>query len=414
MKRFKGIVIAYMMITIATINAQEKKVRINSITPNTIELTRGINGENKKSYLLEDSLVRTWSNYALVEEIGGLSALISNYASEIFILKDDSALQRGWPTPHYALQNSAYAIYDGKIYGYGGYGFWTSKNILRYWTDEKGWVPILTSDTSEALSPSHNSVLVIRDTTAYIFGGEATDSRNPFIRSANKLIQIVNLNTREVTKTDISYELNQANLVMENDTLVIFKGIGKLFAYNLVNKKITETTINEELDLALQIKIGTADFEKIIAEHVSQEKPISTWSRANTIRAGLAGLLILLILLFLRNSIILSQKSSAKIFLENDSIRYGNNKATFSSEQIKLIRTLMNVDFARAENLNALFSSELSASHLNKLRSQTIKSINDQIRILTNNNIDEFICTRKAKHDSRMVEYYMPDTYKLK
>ncbi len=412
MERFKGLVITCMLITITAISAQEKEVRIKHTTPHTIEITSMNGGENKKSYFLEDSLVRNWSNYTLTKETGGLSALISNYASEIFILKGDSALQRGWPEPHYALQHSAYTIYGGKIFGYGGYGYWTSKNILRYWTDEKGWVPFLTSDKSEALSPSHNAVLVIRDSTAYIFGGEATDSRNPFIRSANKLIQIVNLNTREVTKTDISYELNQANLVMENDTLVIFKGIGKLIAYNLVNKKITETTINEELDLALQIKIGNADFEKIIVQHVSKEKPISTWSRANTIRAGLAGLLILLILLFLRNSTILSQKSSAKIFLENDSLKYGKSSATFNPEQIKLIRTLINNRFARAEDLNALFSSELSASHLNKLRSQTIKSINEQIRVLTNNNINEFICSRKAKNDSRMVEYFIPESYK--
>ena len=62
---------------------------------------------------------------------------------------------------------------------------------------------------------------------------------------------------------------------------------------------------------------------------------------------------------------------------------------------------------AVASDINELFSTDLSLSHKNKLRSAAIKNINSQCRTVAGQKIGEVIKSRKAEKDSRMTEYYL-------
>lgn len=126
-----------MLIAITQMYSKEKKLKIKDVDPLIIEIYDDREG-TESIYYLNDSVNRDWSTYGYAGAEAGISFFVSEYASEVVILKGDSAIIQGWPEHHFALQHSAYTVYQEKIFGFGGYGYWTSKNILRFWNSEKG------------------------------------------------------------------------------------------------------------------------------------------------------------------------------------------------------------------------------------------------------------------------------------
>lgn len=413
MKRFSLITIAYMLITITHISARDRFHIIRNVSPSLVEIVNARKA-TREMYYLKDSLNRNWSTYTYVEdEVEGVSALVSDYASEVFILQGDSLKRQGWPEQHFALQHSAYALNNGKLFGYGGYGYWTSKNILRYWSAEKGWIPILISDQSPVLVPSHNATLVIRDSTAIIIGGERTDLRNPFLRHEVKLIQKVNLRNRMVELIKIQFDLGQDQLLVENDSLLVFKDESELISFNPLKMSFSQTVITEEIDLVLRNHFLDKTYEETLIKLLKPEKNI-------THDKSLIWLIFFLLLFLFALVLRLSQKSNPnynpetkQIFITGDRIIYGKNSTALTNYQIDILNYLMEKGFGTTQDLNSQFSAELSTSHLNKLRSDAIKAINSKVQILSNNQINDLILFRKAKKDSRMVEYYINLKYQL-
>jgi len=413
MKRFKVIAITCMLITITHIYAKDRFRIIRNHSPSLVEIvdTRKATTE---LYYLKDSLNRNWSTYTYVEdELKGISALVSNYASEVFLFQGDSLIRQGWSENHYALQHSAYDIFNGVIFGYGGYGYWTSKNILRYWNVEKGWVPILISDQSPALIPSHNSTLLVNDSMAIIIGGERTNSRNPFLRDEVNLIQIVNLNNRMVEQIEIQFDLGQDQLLLKNDTLLVFKVDAELISFNPLKMIFNQTVITEQIDLLLQnYLLNEKDEEKLINQ-LNLEADDSLDKRIIWLLSSALILLLIFVFRINQKSNRINKVETKQILLRGDTIILGENSTVLTTYEIHVLNYFMENRFGTTEDLNSQFSNELSNSHLNKLRSEAIKGINSKIRILSNNQIEELIHLRKSKKDSRMFEYFIDPEYRL-
>jgi hypothetical protein len=402
-----------MLITITHISAKDRYQIIRNHSPSLVEIV-----DTRKAtvelYYLKDSLNRNWSTYTYLEEEGkGISALVSNYASEVFLFQGDSLIRQGWSENHYALQHSAYDIFNGVIFGFGGYGYWTSKNILRFWNAEKGWVPILISDQSPVLMPSHNSTLLVRDSMAIIIGGERTNSRNPFLREEVNLIQIVNLNNRKVEQIEIKFDLSQDQLVLKNDSLLVFKDEAELISFNPLKMTLHQTVITEQIDLLLQNDLLNEKYEEKLINLLNLEADDSPNKRFIWTVSSAFILLLMFVFRLNQKSNRINKVETKQIFIKEDTIILGENSTVLSTYEIDILNYLMENRFGTTQDLNSQFSTELSNSHLNKLRSEAIKGINRKIQILSNNQTDELIRSRKAKKDSRMVEYFIDPKYRL-
>ena len=413
MNRFKIIAITCMLITITHIYAKDRFHIIRNASPSLVKIV-----DTQKAtielYYLKDSLNRNWSTYTYVEEGGkGISALVSNYASEVFLFQGDSLIRQGWSENHYALQHAAYDIFKGIIFGYGGYGYWTSKNILRYWDPEKGWVPILISEESPALIPSHNSTLIVQDSTAIIIGGERTNSRNPFLREEVNLIQKVNLKNRMVEQIQIQFDLGQDQLLLKNDTLLVFKVEAELISFNPLKMTLHQTIITEQIDLLLQNDLLNEKYEEKLINLLNLEADDSPNKRFIWTISSAFILLLMFVFRLNQKSNRMNKVETKQIFINEDKIILGENSIVLTTYEIDIINYLMENRFGTTQDLNSQFSTELSNSHLNKLRSEAIKGINRKFQILSNNQTDELVRSRKSKKDSRMVEYFMDPEYRL-
>lgn len=405
MKILSKIIIAIISLTITQIYAQNKAVIIERTASNTIEI-RGNIELGKTTYFLEDSIARDWSSYIYVYGDSGKSALVSEYASEVFILVGDSALKEGFPGYHYALQGSSLFIYGNTLYGYGGYGFWTTKNILRYWSSDNGWVPILTSNNSPALLPAHHAQLVIIDSVAIIIGGKTTDERNPFMRKASKFIQTVDLKTKIVEIVDLNYELNRDNFLIKQDLWSLFQINGELILIDLKQLSLISIFIDEEIHYLIKElqngKINIIDLLKVLNKNKKYIGP------ANPIRwIPFKYLILILFLLLFAIFFFIKKKNSNQFIINANFIQYGSNKYLLSEDEKKIIEYLNLNGPVQTARINTLFSQELSESHRNKLRNQTIKNLNNQVKTISQNNIANLIQTRPFKNDSRMSEYFL-------
>ena len=412
MKRFNVNAIVCMLITITHVYSEEKILKIRDVDPLIIEIFDDREG-TESIYYLSDSVNRDWSTYDYAGVEGGVSFFVSGYASEVVILKGDSAIIQGWPEHHFALQHSAYTVYQDKIFGFGGYGYWTSKNILRFWNSENGWIPFLTSSKSPPLTPSHNSILVIRDSIAFIIGGETTDKRNPFVRENLRLIQKVDLRTRMLDQIEVDFVLNQDLLLIQKDSLLIFKGEGELISIDLVNMRLNQTLLTEDLHFAIQNLHRDVKYEKFIIGKINSDNIVSPFSAPQWLFIPTGILLLIVGLIIFLKFYRPTHLRSRKITLQADMIIYGTNSTSLTTDEVEILNYLMKNGDGNTHELNNRFSKELSISHLNKLRSVAIKGINDKVRILSNNEIDELICSRKAKKDSRMVEYYIHSNFRM-
>jgi hypothetical protein len=413
MKRLRIIAIICTLITITYVHAKDRYRIIQNDSHSLVEIVNARKG-SLGLYYLKDSLDRNWSAYTYVEDEGKeILALVSNYASEVFLLQGDSLIRQGWSENHYALQHSAYDIFNGVIFGYGGYGYWTSKNILRYWNAEKGWVPILISDQSPALIPSHNSTLLVRDSMAIIIGGERTNSRNPFLRDDVNFIQIVNLNNRMVEQIEIEFDLGQDQLLLKNDTLLVFKAEAELISFNPLEMTFSQTVITEQINLLLQNDLLNEKYEEKLINFLNLEADDSLDKRIIWLLSSALILLLIFVFRINQKSNRINKVETKQIFIKEDTIILGENSTVLTTYEIDILNYLMENRFGTTQDLNSQFSTELSNSHLNKLRSEAIKGINRKVQILSNNQTDELIRSRKAKKDSRMFEYFIDPEYQL-
>ena len=407
MKRFTRIVIALLLIAITRIDAKPRGYVIRQISPLEIVITAE-NNDNPEVYKLSKEVLRDWNTYHYVKGKKGRSAIVSDYASEVFFTQGDSLIREGWPEHHYALQHSAYCFGGNRLYGFGGYGYWNSKNILRYWSSEEGWIPILTLNNYPALVPGHNSILLIRDSVALVFGGETTDTRNPFLRNDLNLIQKVDLNKRSVQHLQINYALNQDNFLFENDSVAVFKVAGELLYFDLRELIVRGTIITEEVDQVVKKFEKDSKYEDQLLEFMRS----GTTFRLNEETEEAYGLIMLLVAVAVLSFVILfiirkTKTRSLNLVLSEKDIRMGANYYTFSPEEHKIMEFLKMNGSAIASDINELFSTDLSLSHKNKLRSAAIKNINSQCRTVAGQKIGEVIKSRKAEKDSRMTEYYL-------
>lgn len=402
---FRIITIAFILIAITSVSASGKggKAHRNNVKSIELLLHKGL-----EEYDFNDTLVNDLSSYIYVEGSGDLAALVSNVASQVFLITTDSISKQGWPNEHYALQNSAYAIYNDQLYAYGGYGFWNSKNILRFWTSNEGWVPILVSEDSPALIPSFNSVLIIRDSIAYIIGGETTDFKNPFNRKKLNIIQKVDLKNKSVNIYDFEYYLSQDNLIIQNDSCLVFKLNNNLVYIDIDNFKISQTLINENLHLLLR-ELSVDDYLELI-HNLNEPKKSLFLSNYVKIKWIFTPILIAIIFFVFKK---INYKYINVLEIDGIYVKYGSKKFSLEDGELEIIHFLKVNGPCLAVKINSLFPPDLSLSHVNRLRSNIISNINRKVEIMTEGKIVSLICSRKATNDSRMTEYFLLDSVNI-
>jgi len=412
-QRFTIITIIAFTIAINSALAKHGSSRIIQIDSARLKIEGSLGDFNRVFYLRGPEL-RGWNEFNIVGNDSCI-ALVSEYASEIYISKGDSLFKQGWSDLHYALQHSAYAIFQGRIYGFGGYGYWTTKNILRYWDQLEGWIPVVTSEDSPTLLPSHNATLLFTDSTAHIIGGEVSDSRNPFSRKPNYTIQKVNLRNRSVQIKQIHHSLNNDQFLFTIGDSALFLNNGDLIIYDLKSQKLYEAQISQEFYKALKhdlvseknglvrIKKSNEGYNSFRLKEFIIQKKLDDNSILYLFIA-IAFFVVMGVLLRRRRLIGFSTQDSL-LNVNAKRLIHGSNQYVFTSIESALMALLIENESVNSATVNSLFPDEISLSHKNKIRNESIRKINQQAATLMQDDHFVLIKSEKDKSDLRMTSY---------
>ena len=355
---------------------------------------------------LNEVVTRDWTTYDIVFNDSSY-ALISEYSSEVFIALGDTLYRQGWDLPHYALQKSSHAIYQNKLFAFGGYGYWTTKRILRYWDEKEGWVPMVLSPQSQDLYPAHNAVMVIKDSTVHIIGGEYSDEKNPFSRKLVPYIQTIDLKRMEVSFKEIDADLNQDNFLGNANDSLFFMANGELVCYNISDSKLLSGSVSPEIYKANKFN----DWEGL----KRAIKEDSTWTKNNIPSSKFSDdsrqkyyyILLLIIPLFFVMLIRRRSRNNIKeqrLECSDSFISFESNHYYFNEFEAQIISYLKGKDWVKAIEINNLISEDISNSHKNKLRNEAIRNLNAQARTISHS-MYSLIEVQKDKSDLRMTTY---------
>ena len=355
---------------------------------------------------LNEVVTRDWTTYDIVFNDSSY-ALISEYSSEVFIALGDTLYRQGWDLPHYALQKSSHAIYQNKLFAFGGYGYWTTKRILRYWDEKEGWVPMVLSPQSQDLYPAHNAVMVIKDSTVHIIGGEYSDEKNPFSRKLVPYIQTIDLKRMEVSFKEIDADLNQDNFLGNANDSLFFMANGELVCYNISDSKLLSGSVSPEIYKANKFNDWEGLKRAIKADSTWTKNNIPSTKFSDDSRQKYYYILLLIIPLFFVMLIRRRSRNNIKeqrLECSDSFISFESNHYYFNEFEAQIISYLKGKDWVKAIEINNLISEDISNSHKNKLRNEAIRNLNAQARTISHS-MYSLIEVQKDKSDLRMTTY---------
>ncbi|MDG1189555.1 MAG: hypothetical protein P8N00_03300 [Flavobacteriales bacterium] len=362
-----------------------------------------------RDFVLDKKLPYKFSNYTIGHNDNSF-ILISNISSEVYREYRDTLRYFGSNQHHYALQFSPYVFVDNLLYSFGGYGFWTTKNILRYWNDIDGWVPIAFPESSTPLIPAHSSSLYYSEPFLYIIGGRSQSEGNALISHPIRALQKINLVTKEILIEDLPVEYSVEKLIHKYGDTLVFKNDDQFILFKITTNKAvliepTEKYIiaSNQSDLFLKgsefrNNAGlTYPFDELF--HVQSNKGY----QAITFIILALGIVIIIVIVF--KSTNRSKDSTHSFILAGENICFGLNSIKLEHNEVLILMSFKNSESNKIGGINALLPDILSESHRNKLRSGLIKSINNKAQKVSGHTVDELLQQERCPDDSRTYQY---------
>jgi hypothetical protein len=146
--------------------------RITSIDLNTAKI---------EDILFENSLYDL-RGYTFLNS-GHQNYFLDNQGGGVLLFENDSICRLDNSFRHRMQFNSSIFAYNGRIYKYGGYGFWSHRNFITVFdpeTREWEFVPFTKSDSYPI--GRQDAIVKVIDNNLYMFGGNAIDETNGIVK----------------------------------------------------------------------------------------------------------------------------------------------------------------------------------------------------------------------------------------
>jgi hypothetical protein len=349
------------------------------------------------------------SNYTIIKEENSFT-LISNTSSEIYREVRDTLRHFGSDQQHYGLQFSPYIYVDTVLYSFGGYGYWTTKNILRYWDDDNGWVPVALPESSMGFQAAHSSNLYYSEPFLYIVGGRLQSSKNPLISHPVRLLQKINLVTKQVQIDDLPLDYWREKLVHRDGDTLIVRDNDKFLLFQITTNNVLELLptekyliVSKQNDIFLEGNVfrnssgKTYSFDSLFFVKSNKE-----YKASNILFLSIGVVIILIIVLKLTNG---RKKSRSSFILKNDLIYFDKRSLKLDPNEVLILELFRSSRSKNVQEINAVLPDILSLSHKNKLRLALINTINAKAYEVSGNTINEILKREKSHNDSRMSLY---------
>ena len=359
----------------------------------------------------------------------------------IFRFEKDSLIKLDNSYQHKMQLGASIFSYEGSIYKYGGYGFWSSRHIItRFEPETKEWELVPFENTKQYPKGRQNAIVKVIGDDLYVIGGSILKDKNPLISYNsnevwkfdlvkaiwNKLGEVENWSEKLKFQQVIEFNKNLLIANTDDDLLMVIdleKNTIKRYNRTSFTRKIFHPSHYElnmfyhgdkfygffkSDNLKNEVNIVSRNSDEIFGELISKDKFHSTKSNLSQI------LLYLSLAVFIGYSVIHYKKvklKSNKLVFKKGNLYFKNNLIEMDPLGFKILSGFMTSDepIYSEDILKWIDKPHLDYSHKTRIIKDVIYKINFNIKSVIKS-IEDPIQINKSKFDRRLKVYTLNKT----
>ena len=365
----------------------------------------------------------------LVHELGGM----------VFQVEGDSVFRIDRSFDHRMQNNSIIFQRKDTILRHGGYGFWSSRQLIVYFDPRSGnWEPYPYKPGGAVPPGLSQHQFILNGDSLLVFGGVIADPSDPLVPRLNDQVWLFNFRSREWTKLgdvtwkELGYTYMQIPVIPLSKNFFLVSRVEALAVAPLQNS-VSRLKLSERLRYWIAIAHtfpflwndrfyyyrNTPDAKKstelcylpaVELTETAYEK--QRWiNNSDDLPLWLYYTICILLLLgvayfFLRSRLVVKFKNNSSQLKSLD----------LDSSEVRLLNAFISHypgSLMVAEIDTALETSRKSRDVQNQRRSQVIRSVNTKFMVYAQTD-SPVILSKRSESDGRMVEYYIdPEWYEV-
>ena len=311
------------------------------------------------------------------------------------------------------------------IFKYGGYGYWSNRNLITYFDKETNeWEFYKTNPPQIPPSIAGFSSSILGD-NYYVYGGYYVDPFSGATTLRNNNVWLFNFTTRSWSDLGISnipYFRKNNFFSIKPDLKLI--AIGELPLNNCLvsfaDNKITYIDQNKtsfEFGGSRAFFVGDTIYNvnhndqlifsdlKTIFDYPNPIKKTSIYVNTNVLYNGLTKTALVSVLIIFILIIFLKYKRNQRPRISDFGIRYKGISYSFKLKEKNVIRlVLINKEVSSQQMFDVIEDTSLSYPQNNKIKNDIIKLVNRKLHKILG--IEDFIESKKLETDGRVLIYY--------
>ena len=349
--------------------------------------------------------------YFFIEKLGG----------SIYLIKNDSLKRIDKSYSHKMTLGSNVFAYNDTIFRFGGYGYWTSNNILSYYDSKTNEWELVESKDGKMSSGRFSGFHKIVDGELYIFGGKKVDDKNQkkFIPNTevwkfnfkNKIWNFLGNSNIHISKDKLNFDYNNLLYVKSENTLQeidIINNTTKTYKltqlinqfssnYNPIQYKNSLFFVSKE---SSEEKFNTINFNDLVYSQINSSSFYGSIKLYKLSGLFLLSILILfmIIKIYLKKIIIKS-----KIILKNDDFYINGSLIILDENEKNILKRLIsnNLKLENEEVLRIFENNLLDRSQNIRNKNRLVSDLNTKLKAYLKIS-EDILKFQKSSKDNRM------------
>ena len=394
-------------------------------------------------YVINDTLYASgWTSDQKTRVIGGISEELTSKYTTVFLQSDIYFLENlgggvlkfingdtikidNSYTHRNQILSSTF-LYEGRVYKFGGYGFFDARNFFTiYDFNSNEWESLEVRGDQQPVG-LFDGKYFIHNNTFYFLGGMTVDKKNRRKFIPNKEIWSFSLKDytwKKIGEFKVFDQLLWANSDFVIDETFYFSSQNKLFGFNVLEKKIIEyepLPYGDKLFPQSPIYVH-GDSIHYFTHSIHNDKKVNLLS-LNTSDLVIknesnilvetkeywtifyASIFVLFSLVYVMYLIKKYKLNTKTLIIQGSTLKYKRKKITLDDIERKVLELFVDSKVLIEEILPLFDETEVTYSQKLRLKDEIINSLNNKILVLTSIS-GKHIVQERSKKDKRLREY---------
>lgn len=358
-------------------------------------------------------------------KINDVFYFVQNVGGLVLKLNKNDLIRIDKSFTHKMQISSSIFIYKNEIYRYGGYGFFSARElIVKFDFETSEWESVKVN--GELIPRArYSNVFSIDENNLTIIGGETVDRYN-----REKRLRLTDMWQFSFEELKWSFILESEEIfpidyrAFKFDNKILFRDGNYLKSFNLDSYELsTNNLTNTLLKVNDRFKVHYFDgnFHFVVDRNNGERVLISRSKKEllgtskflksleNKKLLSFNNLIIIGLLLFVIIIIFFSKRYLNSVILKTNKIKYRNKTVFISEEEYIVLKEFFRNQNSLENNIlqNLVNKDQYERSHNVRRKNNLINTLNSKLQILFNNNSFNYIEIKNSDFDKRYKRYFL-------